>query len=825
MAGVWYRFRADARVRWRAWVGLAVLIGLAGGVVLALAAGARRTDSAYGRFLDEQRSYDVALFLAPPAEQGLAQFDPDEVAALPQVEDLTTVDFFYADEYVAFADADGRFGTDINRFDFVDGRSADPSRPDEAVVGFELAREAELSVGDRITIIDPDEYAAADDPDPSDPIGSAYAALGRRMLDAVPDGAVTVVGIEASPGEFPPGVTTGLGQILHLTPAFARAVGGSPEVAPIQSSIMFIRLERGEADDAAFQRELARLGDGLPFQGLAQADNAANVQRSFHTQAVALQLLALLTALTALVIVSQFLARSAWLESADFPTLAAMGLTRGQRCALGTAKAVAVGAGAALLAGGLALAASPMFPTGLTRTAEIDPGFAVDGRVLAAGVAGVWLLVTAVGAAAAASAAWTGANLVGRGRSARPSLIGRALAGSRAPLSAVTGARMALEPGRGRTAVPVRSAIVCLALAFATVVASLSFGASLTHLLDTPRNYGVGWDLQFTIFFGEDGQSDPSEHIDEVAAAFAAADGVEAVSTGYIHIPFDLGGNGDGADAVVLDTLNGGDMVPVLEGRAPTAADEILLGSPTLEQLGLRIGDRVDAGSQGSPTRSMVIVGRGVIPPSADSSRVGEGSLLTIAGGRELIPGIDADFDAPSVFIRVEQSIADEALAERIADELGVDDYEVDTGRDTPSDIVSFGRVERLPYVLGAVIGVLAIAALAHVLTSAVRRRRRDLALLATLGFVPRQLRSAIAWQATALVLVSMAIGVPLGLALGRWIWTLFAEDLGVIVDPQVAGWALLGLVPAAVVIALVTAAAPGWLATRTPPAEALRNE
>ena len=39
--------RAGLRARWRTWLVLAVLTGLAGGLVTAVAAGARRTDAAY----------------------------------------------------------------------------------------------------------------------------------------------------------------------------------------------------------------------------------------------------------------------------------------------------------------------------------------------------------------------------------------------------------------------------------------------------------------------------------------------------------------------------------------------------------------------------------------------------------------------------------------------------------------------------------------------------------------------------------------------------------------------------------------------------------
>ena len=47
MTPVWLVVRAGLRARWRTWLVLAVLTGLPGGLITAVAAGARRTDAAY----------------------------------------------------------------------------------------------------------------------------------------------------------------------------------------------------------------------------------------------------------------------------------------------------------------------------------------------------------------------------------------------------------------------------------------------------------------------------------------------------------------------------------------------------------------------------------------------------------------------------------------------------------------------------------------------------------------------------------------------------------------------------------------------------------
>src|SRR5262245_65591562 len=49
------------RARWRSWAVLVLLVAVAGGAVLAAVAGARRTDSAYPRFLRASNASDVML--------------------------------------------------------------------------------------------------------------------------------------------------------------------------------------------------------------------------------------------------------------------------------------------------------------------------------------------------------------------------------------------------------------------------------------------------------------------------------------------------------------------------------------------------------------------------------------------------------------------------------------------------------------------------------------------------------------------------------------------------------------------------------------------
>ena len=69
------------------------------------------------------------------------------------------------------------------------------------------------------------------------------------------------------------------------------------------------------------------------------------------------------------------------------------------------------------------------------------------------------------------------------------------------PVTAAAGVRLALEPGRGRTAVPVRAALAGTALSVLAVTAAITFGANLLHLVNTPPLYGQRWDAAIDVQF------------------------------------------------------------------------------------------------------------------------------------------------------------------------------------------------------------------------------------------------------------------------------------------------------------------------------------
>jgi ABC-type antimicrobial peptide transport system permease subunit len=142
-----------------------------------------------------------------------------------------------------------------------------------------------------------------------------------------------------------------------------------------------------------------------------------------------------------------------------------------------------------------------------------------------------------------------------------------------------------------------------------------------------------------------------------------------------------------------------------------------------------------------------------------------------------------------------------------------------------PAEIINYRSLGATPALLGGALAIGAASAFGLTLISSVRRRRRDVALLKTLGFTRRQLAAVVAWQSTVAVAVGVVVGVPVGVVFGRWLWDLFAHNIDVVLSPTVPVASILLIALAALVLANLVAAVPGLIAARTKTASLLRAE
>ena len=817
MAAVWARSRSELRARWRSWVGLMLLLGLAGGVAMALVAGARRTDTAYDRLVAAERPADLE-FTASNLREVAEGRDPvtlEQLERLPGLAESGRFLEFAADlgdnrslvtdtyfETIAPVDQDA-LGF-VARWKLLAGRHADPGRVDEAVVGFTVAEQYRLRVGSqlRLRMLTREEAEALYQ---DGTVIRLPPATAGRWVD------LRVVGVVAPVRQFPPRVGVEVGAVT-LTPAFARAFS---DRYPVDE-----RLGVRAADADGRQRFVARV-ERLTRKPLAEvadtrADGAALTRRALHLPAVALRLLAALAAGASLLVAGQALARQAYLESADFPTLRALGMSGGQLWGTGMLRAAMVGAGGAVAAVAVSVALSGLFPLGLAATAEPRPGPAADGMLLAAG-AGLFLAAVLV---LAAAPAW---RAVKTGRddapAARPSAVAAALAGAGVSPPGVVGVRLALEPGRGRSAMPVRATALAAVVAVAALASALTLGASLDHFLRTPRLYGWNWDVGI----GDGAGPGLDGRIDRL---LQGGPPVEELSAGTIAL-LEFGGGGPALVMTWATQSVQGSITPtVIDGRAPAGPDEILLGGRTLEAAGVRVGDWVEVRpvvvgwqvlEETVPPRRLRVVGTGVLP--LEGGLIGEGAAITWEGLVRLVPAPPSPARNLLLLRWAPGTDAERASAGLVGETRRL------IFPQAPGDVANFGRVENLPVLMAALVAAVATAMLAHALVTSIRRRRRDLAVLKSLGFTRGQVSSTVAWQATALVALALTIGLPVGVAAGRGLWTLFATRIYVLPEPVVPLQAILVLIPATVLVANLVAAVPAWMAARTRPATVLRAE
>jgi ABC-type lipoprotein release transport system permease subunit len=819
------RLRTELRSRWRGWAAVAVLIGVAGGVVLTTAAGARRTDTAYARYLQHSHAADV---LVSPSNRGLPDYYP-ALAKLPSVATLGAgvgLEGFVhnakappgapASEalgagFQILAAADTRVAATVDKPKITAGRMFRRDRPDEAVADHALAKALHLHVGSLVHAVVAPTSASGTDVSKARPV-----TLKVVGLVVARDNIVAVNALASSP-------------TLMTTPAFLAQFKDDYETYTAFDGA-FVRLKPG-ASRAAFSQKAQELAPQFPETGADQgpvfvADEhaqAAAVEHAIRPQATALALFSLLAALSALFVVGQILSRQLFVASGDNETLQALGMGRGQLLALGLAEASIVAFAGAVVAVLVAIAASPYMPIGPARIAEPNPGISANWAVLGVGLLAIVILLVARVAWPAWRYAGTQSADEGVG-AVRPSRLVEEATRAGAPASAAVGIRLALEPGRGRTAVPVRSALVGTILAVAAVAAAFTFGTNLVRLVRTPKLYGQTWNLAVDTQFGRLPPDDSTKFLQ-------AQKGVAGWTFGD-HANFTI--NGKNVAAIGLSPGRGPELWPgITQGRAPLAPDEIVLGAKTLSAAHRRVGQTIAVTPQGSDQPlTMHIVGRAVFPffgqGSFNPTGLGDGAAIQDPP-RDATPDDPAGYNFALVRMVPGAGASDVArFRTNLENAEGVCPQDQVCGVETakrPVDILNYTRIQTTPLALAGLLALLAVATVAHLLVTSIRRRRRDLAVLKTMGFVRRQVSAAVAWQATTLVVLALAVGLPLGAAAGRWVWQVFAERIGIAPDPRIPLVTLLLFIPVAVAVANALAAGPGWIAGRLKPAPVLRSE
>jgi hypothetical protein len=835
-----------ARLSWRRQrstaVWLSALLVLTGGVSMAAIAAARRTDSAYPAYLASSNASQVQLaiyHLSSSAGYGNPLLS-STLDALPHVRRVATApDVFLSpaeprsapaqasivDQDVSFLGSLGGENYSVDRPVVEVGRMADPHSLDQVVASADAARLLGWHVGERIVldVYSDREVERASAFPPSAPPASHVA--------------VTLVGIVTFANQVAHDDVDRYPTYVLVSPALTRALHGAEGFTNYS-----IVVGGGAREVSAVEREVAnRLPPDSVYTFHLTSVVEGQVERAIRPESIALGVFGLIAALAALLIGALGTRRMVWALLDDVRTARALGADRPTLVAT-----AAIGPGLAIVGGALgaavvAVVASPIAPIGAVRAVDPSPGIDADGTVLGLGV------VVVIGLLGLATLRFAAVEAQRRTRDGtvgplRRSIVADFVARLGAPPPAVAGLRFSLERGTGRSSASVRSALVASVVATIVVVTTLTFASSLATLNATPALYG--WNWSFAIL------SPSGFAVAPVTDRLLREDHDVAGWTGYTFTSITIDNT---LVPVLIGTAHPKVGLPLLAGHQVDGPRQIVLGSQTLAQLHAKLGGTVVA-SYGSPRdfpvfvppTTMDVVGIATMPAIGNSGTLhtAMGFGAAIEGGIEpaamqaALVSPDPNENGPEIdVVRLRPGTSRDAgleslervaaAAQRVvdADPEGIGTVYKVVGPQRPAEIVIYQSTGASPAALALALAAGATIALGLTLASSVRRRRRDLALLKTLGFARRQLAATIAWQASTVAVVGALFGVPIGVALGRWLWTLFARQLGVIPQPSVPIGQLALVVVVAVLLANAVAAMPGRLAARTPVALVLRTE
>jgi len=843
----WYRFRATLRRRWGGYLTVVLLIGLVGGVAMGAVAGARRTQSAFANVLATTDASDLdvqigtvgsyALNVVSPAEQ---RAHLQELAHLPDVKRVAA----YMNLFVAPLSRNGTF-------------DLAPAMQDNAVDGIGSVNDMYFDQ-DRVTV---SQGRMAGPRSDNEFVATAQAEhiLGWHLGEVVPMGAFTFQqATSPDPARFKPYFRVPaklVGTIVFASQVVSDDVDRSPTyvlftpalTARAAQSALYpyygLVLDHGNADVGVVEQEIIHLlpsGNTYNFHVTSVVEG--QVERATKPESIALGVFGAIAGLAALLIAGQAIGRRLGVEAEDMGVLRALGASPAMTMAdglLGVLGAVVLGSVLALL---VAVALSPLSPIGPARTLDPRPGLAFDWTVLGTGLL---VLILGLGAVSLALAYRVAPQRADRRRklfTSPVSLLAGAAAACGLPSPAVTGLRFALERGQGRSAVPVRSALLGSVLAVSVVVSTLTFGSGLRALVTHPALYGWNWSYAIEEMGG--GSLPPK------AEKLLDHDPDVASWTGFDFANAQIDGQ---TVPILLGTAGASVSPPILSGQHLEANGQVVLGAATLAQLHKRVGETVTV-TYGTPKdfpvyvppTHLLVVGTATLPAVGNSgtlhTSMGTGALLPISieppAFRKALTSPDPNENGPDM-IAVQlrktvgsaagltslQDIANAATKIMAADpsEAG-STYEV-LAVQQPAEIVNYSSTGATPVILASGLAAGAGVALGLTLVASVRRRRRDLALLKTLGFTRNQLAGTVAWQASVAAVIGVAIGVPVGIALGRWLWDLFARAIFAVPDPTVPVLQVVLVAVGAVVLANLVAAVPGRMAARTRTALLLRTE
>jgi hypothetical protein len=836
-----YWWRSAWGRTWRSVLVIAVVGGLLGAVALGALAGARRTASAYGRYLASINASD-AMVNIPGLVPGMPVTRPMMlISQLPGVTQSAVyigMDAFpvlggKVDDAFQTNDVTGTlnsssFGADgfsQDKMTVLAGRLPSTGSTNQIVLTAGIAAKFRVGVGGTVTYL----FSNGGNPAPGVPrVRPVTRTFRVAAIVAVPP-VLTDQSDAVNATVLPPGATRQLiayYQFGWVGVRLDRGIDGIPELQHHLASLA------ATVEQEIPQPFRAELGGGLTFNISSTAIIHDQVQQAIRPQAIALAIFGAIAALAMLVLVGQGLARLISRAGGDISVMQGLGATRAQAALTVALPACSAVLASVILAVAGAIALSPLAPVGPVRQFDPDRGLQADAVVLGAGSAALIVLLLAMVTRMAAQAVRQPA---GRPAS-RASDVARAAAAAGLPVSAVVGSRNALEPGSGRQATPVRASLIGSVAAVTAVTVAVVFGASLNGLIAHPAQYGWNWNVLIQAEGGY-GNWDPG-------AMAKLIDGQPEV-TGWSEFGFSsvpLGSGGTIVPVLGVQRYSGTVEPPTTSGHPINGSGQIELGTVTMAQLGVHVGQTILAGP-GPHRMRLTVVGTVTLPSfgvaRADHVSLGRGAMMSEAELLTVLGVTPADMNQAQVSSQAAPSAVAIDLAPGTTGSQQADLVNRITSANpdgTPGGtyqltefkaaaIENASQMGGQPLALALGIAAAALLSLAATILADVLRRRPELALLKALGMTRRQVRAIVAWQTSITLGIAALAGIPLGIIAGRLAWRAFAGSLGV--APVTVVPALLAVASAAALLIAGNAltSVPGAIAARTPPSIGLRAE
>ena len=764
------RLVARAALRERRWSlpALGIALGLLGGLVLGAVAVGERTGTAYGRLVEAVHLDDVRTIVA--ADQ------PALLAALPGLAGVRGV--WTPEAWIVQLDGPQvRFASmiageppgDLVSPVIVAGRTPDPAAPDEVVVSERMA-ERGMPIGTETPVTMLTLENVAD-------FAVGFTAAG-------PQARIRVVGVARMPswGEALPDVVAG--------PGFAAAYAGSGI-----GHGAYVRLDGTPGAEERFSEAFAAasaasptgVADYLaPTLALPRSTPDAGVQAAERALLVGIALFAVVVGLGAVQVLGLGLLRTAAAARPARSVESALGMTAGQSLRARAVAAVPAAALAGILGAATVVAAGTLEPLGSQARFEPTPGFRPQWLLAALGGASLtvlFLLVTVV----ATALAWRSVGVEAPG----PNRVGAFAEALRRWPAVLLGSRLA---GSGaRRGLPPAVTVLAAAAAVASIVATVTVGASLDRLVGSPARWAGGADAVVVDAREPD------------VAALAADDRVAALTlteTSHTRLP-----DGGSLGVAGIEVRKGTPPLELVSGRPPARPDEIAVNPRLAVERGLAEGDRLELLDAAGVVRPMTVVGS-VVVPREDYGALGQ-DLLATPAGLDLIA-------APRTFPLLAATVyavpgEGPAIAQELAERLEVDPTVM------PEAIRNLADLVRLPGLLAAVLAAVAGTGLVHSLLVGARRLAREMAVFTVIGATPGQVRATLGVLAAIVAVPAVVIGVPVGLGVARLFWWQVTSAIGV--GPQVAVpvWPITLLVAAVPLGAALVTAIPAVRYARTP--------